>query len=560
MQLTQILYAHFSSHFPMIDFTPFKAEDTLIAPVLLLAGVLITICLAWRTRRLPLFPGRRYFLGMLLAAAWWATAAACESIATLPSDKAMWAALAWIGIAAAPTCWALFIRAYVKGEYKPVRPRWQVLLLIMPLVIAGIALTNSLHHLMYTRITAQISETGLRMVYLRGPGFYLATGYLYVFMLLSMITVVNAWPAASPVYRSHYRGFALAMLVPWIANIGYVTNTFLFYGIDPTPFSFLLMTMVFYWLIGRNQLFDLLPVAHTVLLDAVPDAVLVLDSEQRIVECNSAAAGLPGLPELSIGSHLQQYPMLNDVLKPLLAQGAKDRFDIVLGQPERHFELKKVPLAHHNEEVGLLLMLRDITHRKLAEIQLKDAMAALEAQLETNLQLQRQLHEDAIRDVLTGIHNRRFLDELKTGLEAEFVRSKEPLAAVMIDIDYFKRLNDTYGHYAGDQVLRTISTFLQSSIRQSDYVFRMGGEEFLILLPHTSREQALIRASTWCTKFAAFKIPLEEDTISVTFSAGIAIFPADADSIDILINLADKALYQAKEGGRNRVACFHPAA
>jgi len=70
----------------------------------------------------------------------------------------------------------------------------------------------------------------------------------------------------------------------------------------------------------------------------------------------------------------------------------------------------------------------------------------------------------------------------------------------------------------------------------------------------------LIRASTWCTKFAAFQIPLEDEAISVTFSAGIAIFPADAESIDILINLADKALYQAKESGRNRVTCFDPAA
>lgn len=543
----------------MIDFTPLKAEGALIAPILLITGIIITIGLAHRTRQLPLFPGRGYFLGMLLAAAWWAGAAALESIVTLPSNKIMWSGLAWLGIVAAPTCWALFIRAYVKGESRPLHARWRLLLLIMPLATCGIALANPLHHLMYARISAQITETGLRMVYLRGPWFYLTTGYLYVFMLLSMLTVAKAWPHASPVYRRHYRGFALAMLLPWIANIGYVTDTLLLYGFDPTPFSFLLMAAIFYWLIGRNQLFDLLPVAHTVLLDAVPDAVLVLDCGQRIVECNSAAAGLPGLPELHVGSYLQQFPALHDVLAPLLGQAAKDRFDIVLGQPERHFELKKTQLAHHDQEVGLLLMLRDITHRKLGEMQLKDAMTALEAQLATNLELQQQLHEDAVRDVLTGIHNRRFLDELKAGLEAEFVRSQEPLAAVMIDIDYFKRLNDTYGHFAGDQVLRYIANFLQSSIRQSDYAFRMGGEEFLILLPNTSREQAFLRASNWCARFGASKIPLEDDSITVTFSAGIAIFPADADSIDVLINLADKALYRAKEAGRNRVACFDAA-
>lgn len=537
----------------MIDFTQFKAEGPIIAPILLLAGVVVTVCLALRTRQLPLFPGRGYFFGMLLAAAWWATAAALENFAVLPSQKVMWTELAWPGIVAAPTFWALFIWTYVNGNLKPLRARWGLTLLTMPLATCIIAVTNESHHLMYAQTTAQITLTGLQMLYVHGPWFYITTVYLYVFMLLSIIAVFNALPHASPVYRRHYLGFALAMLFPWIANIGYVTDTVVLFGLDPTPFSFLLMTMVFYWLISHNQLFDLLPVAHTVLLDAVPDVVLVLDPEHRIVECNNAATGLPGMPELSVGSHLQQYPMLNDVLQPLLTQGGKDRFDIVLGQPERHFELKKVLLSYRRKKVGLLLMLRDITHRKLGEIKLHDAMAELEAQLETNLQLQQQLHEDAIRDVLTGLHNRRFLDEVKFGLEAEFARSKEPLAAVMIDIDHFKRFNDTYGHAAGDQVLRTIADFLQSSIRQSDYVFRMGGEEFLVLLPNTSREQAFIRADNWCAKFAAIKILLEEETVCATFSAGIAIYPVDADSIDTLIGLADKALYKAKEAGRNRV-------
>ncbi|WP_025918141.1 histidine kinase N-terminal 7TM domain-containing protein [Herminiimonas sp. CN] len=543
----------------MIDFAPFKAEITPIAPVLLLAGAVITVFLALRTRRLQPFPGRGYFLGMLLAASWWAAAAAFESLSALPSDKIIWAELAWPGIVAAPTCWAQFIWAYVNGNYKLLRTRWRLSLLAMPLATCIIALTNSSHHLMYAQTTAQITQDGLRMLYIRGPWFYLTTVYLYVFMLLSMAAVINALPHASRVYRRHYLGFALAMVLPWIANIGYVTNTVLLFGFDPTPFSFLLMTTVFYWLISRNQLFDLLPVAHTVLLDAVPDAVLVLDPEQRIVECNRAATGLPGLSELWVGCHLTQFSDFHRVLQPLLKEGAKDRFDIVLGQPERHYELKKVSLPYPRKETGLLLTLRDITHRKLGEIQLHDAMAELEAQLETNLQLQQQLHEDAIRDVLTGLHNRRFLDELKAGLEAESVRSKEPLAAVMIDIDYFKRLNDTYGHHAGDQVLRFIAGFLQRSIRQSDYVFRMGGEEFLILLPNTSAEQAFIRAGNWCAKFATINIPLEENTISATFSAGIAVFPSAADSIDTLLNLADKALYQAKAAGRNRVECFAAA-
>ncbi|MGV8892945.1 MAG: histidine kinase N-terminal 7TM domain-containing diguanylate cyclase [Burkholderiaceae bacterium] len=526
-----------------------------MAPILLLAVGATTLFVALRAKQLPPFPGRGNFIAMLLAAAWWSMAAALESFAVLPSNKIMWAALTWPGIVAAPTFWALFIWTYVGGNVKPLQTKWHVILLAMPLATYIVAVTNPMHHWMYIQTTAQISQTGLRMLYVHGPWFYLSTVYLYVFMLLSIVTILNALPRASPVYRRHYLGFALAMLIPWVTNIGYITDNMLLFGLDPTPFSFLLMTLIFYWLISHNQLFDLLPVARTVLLDSVPDVVLVLDLEHRIVECNSAAASLPGMPELSVGCHLQQFPMLNEVLQPILIQGAKDRFDIVLGQPERHFELKKVPLSHWRKKVGVLLMLRDITHRKLGEIKLRDAMSELEEQLETNLQLQQQLHEDAIRDVLTGLHNRRFLDELKTGLKAEFVRDKQPLAAVMIDIDHFKHFNDTYGHAAGDQVLRTIANFLQNSIRQSDFVFRMGGEEFLVLLPNTNREQAFIRANNWCTRFAAIKIPLENNTVCATFSAGLSIYTANDDSIDTLIDLADKALYKAKETGRNRVEC-----
>jgi diguanylate cyclase (GGDEF)-like protein len=171
----------------------------------------------------------------------------------------------------------------------------------------------------------------------------------------------------------------------------------------------------------------------------------------------------------------------------------------------------------------------------------------------TSERLQADLSQQAIRDDLTGLYNRRHL--MRT-LEGELAHAREtgrPLSVVLLDIDYFKSVNDRFGHGVGDELLVAIAEALCSSVRQDDTVARYGGEEFVVLLPGVSQDQARNRAQDWRRRCAAASVSTAEGPLSVTFSAGVACFPDSGTSSVVLLNAADKALYRAKAEGRDRV-------
>jgi diguanylate cyclase (GGDEF)-like protein len=130
-----------------------------------------------------------------------------------------------------------------------------------------------------------------------------------------------------------------------------------------------------------------------------------------------------------------------------------------------------------------------------------------------------------------------------------------PLALVLIDLDYFKSVNDTYGHAAGDEVLKTVSAIFIQSARESDIVCRYGGEEFLIALPRMSPAQALLRVQEWRIELAQTDIHVGDAILKVTLSAGIAVYPMHGADTDTLVARADEALYRSKDLGRNCVVC-----
>ncbi|HEX5670091.1 MAG TPA: GGDEF domain-containing protein, partial [Sulfuricurvum sp.] len=138
------------------------------------------------------------------------------------------------------------------------------------------------------------------------------------------------------------------------------------------------------------------------------------------------------------------------------------------------------------------------------------------------------------------------------------LRSHISYSILMIDIDYFKMVNDTYGHDCGDLVIKSLAEILQTTVRKADLPIRYGGEEFLVLLHNTTPEGALLVGEKIRTVFAAKKYQFGNDTVAKTLSIGIAHFPGDADSIWKVIKFADLALYEAKHTGRNRVVEFEP--
>ena len=168
------------------------------------------------------------------------------------------------------------------------------------------------------------------------------------------------------------------------------------------------------------------------------------------------------------------------------------------------------------------------------------------------------LKESTLRDAMTGLYNRRFLEEYATTLVATSQRRKASFSVLMLDLDYFKKVNDTFGHEAGDKVLKMLSETLTKSVRTSDMVVRYGGEEFLIILMDTNAEGALIIAENIRAKVEETKISLPGTMLQKTISIGVSEFPLDADTFWQVVKYADVALYAAKTQGRNRVLRFDP--
>lgn len=170
---------------------------------------------------------------------------------------------------------------------------------------------------------------------------------------------------------------------------------------------------------------------------------------------------------------------------------------------------------------------------------------------------EKELKELSIHDGLTGLFNKR---EFESRMVDEVARSKRynsTFSLIMLDIDHFKAVNDTYGHQAGDHVLKTISNTINSEVRSVDFVARYGGEEMAVILPNINGEDTFKVSERLRKAISSLPIPVSEDrAIHVTVSMGIATFPDNADTGDNLIRSADKALYNAKKAGRNQVSRY----
>lgn len=250
-------------------------------------------------------------------------------------------------------------------------------------------------------------------------------------------------------------------------------------------------------------------------------------------------------------------------MKALLVEDVKNdfRFDSekVRTEDSRVIRsLMSVPMMIGNKAIGILRMDSPKPEYFYPEnIRLLTTIADLGAVAIENAQLYEKIEGLAIRDGLTELFLRRhFLGRLAHEMNRER-RQKSQLSFLMIDLDHFKKYNDKYGHMAGDIVLKTLSMMLLDIFNEpGEMVCRYGGEEFAVFLPDRSKEQALELAETLRKRIEGQSIILRREKTNITVSVGIATFPKDAHIKDDLIEKADRALYQAKKEGRNRVHSF----
>ena len=299
---------------------------------------------------------------------------------------------------------------------------------------------------------------------------------------------------------------------------------------------------------------------HAVVSQTADGVLLVALDTHKIVDANLAAQEMLnfrlGKEELSIDSVLafsevELGRMLTNIEKYgyfLLGARQCTRNDgLILDLDLR------ASLIHYGQKAVLCIVMHDITAYKRVEQELVSSNRQLNAHLEEIKVLHAELSEAAIRDPLTGLFNRRYLQEL---IQIEFSRAKRevyPLGFVMVDIDYFKGINDTFGHAAGDLVLQALGAKLRGYCRMDDLVFRYGGDEFLLVLHRTTLPEAEERMRQLLREVEEMNVLFNDWLLNITLSVGIAVGMPKDQSIEQMISQADEALYRAKAAGRNCV-------
>lgn len=469
----------------------------------------------------------------LLGLAWWDITYAVFW-ADLPGPRPyFWLDITLAGAFVAPTAFLVFALEFSNTRHLLNR-RFILALLIEPILAFVLLWTDPLHNLYFG---GKRALNTMRIVD-AGPIHWANIYYSYLLILVAFLILFGVARRSKGVYRSQATIILVAAVAPWIANTGVA-----FFGggalpdADLTPFVFSITALAIAFALIRHRLLDIVPVARGALIENMSEGVLVLDLNNRIVDVNPAARK-ELTPGFLLGDRAEtSFSRLPDLVERF-SDVAHARTEIIVEDAVLDLSISTLRDAK-NRPMGRLVVWRDITEIK---------------------QAQKKLERLAITDELTLTHNRRHFMELAEKQISHARRRELPLTLAMIDLDYFKEINDRHGHPAGDKALAALAATLRWNVRDFDIVGRLGGEEFAVLMPETDGQSASQAAERLRAVVADAPIDLGTETVYVTLSLGLTEFADEEDTLSSMLYRADQALYRAKNTGRNRVVLWNEGA
>ncbi|GID95268.1 diguanylate cyclase [Amorphoplanes digitatis] len=460
---------------------------------------------------------------------------------------------AFIGVCAVVASWHCFSYTTIDRGWRLTRRHLTWLAIEPALCLLAVA-TNPWHHQFF----AGAEPTGFDGAYVAifGPLFWLHTTYCYVLLGIALTRVIRGWARGA----SRYRGYLIAVIISMPSAIFNAIGLSL-HGklIDLTVLGFAVSTPIMYVMMTRFSLPGLAPVAHERVFQKIGDAVVVVDAGGRVLNLNPAAdrllhSLLPEAPSSYVGATLRVLFGAETGIKLVLDADVDVDHTIQNVAGSGHdLEVRVSALQDRaGRSIGWALVARDITERSRQRRELERVNNQLREQLHTIELLRADLAEQAVRDHLTGLHNRRYLMNALAAAVQHASNAGTPLALALVDLDHFKRVNDEYGHAAGDAVLVELARTLSRALGDGEVVARHGGEEFVLLLPGATPAEAVARLDALRQTVRDNALIFGGATIVTTFSAGVTVYTGP-ESPATLLQAADDALYAAKQGGRDRV-------
>ncbi|MGG6311507.1 histidine kinase N-terminal 7TM domain-containing protein [Paenibacillus macerans] len=445
-----------------------------------------------------------------------------------------WIVVEYIGMPASAVLSLLLVFRYLG---KNVSRKTTASMFVIPAITLFMVTTNDLHHLFYKAVYIRESSS-MPLVDIDIGQWYIVHGaYTFGCLLGGFVLLLRRWPRTKKLYRFQHATLIISQMIPMLAAFLYLLGLTPG-GMDPVPMVLCLTSAMYIWAIVSSRMLTIVPIAKESLFESMREGVIVLDGARRIVDYNRALAGLlPLIGSRVVGKPLSEaWPELTGVEFP--------RVENIDGMEEElRWELRGRPLtclvrsspvtSKGGETLGTLLLLIDVTEQKRLEDQLKQM---------------------AFQDGLTGIPNRRhFLSQGKAMLE-EALAAGAPCAIILFDIDYFKRINDKYGHETGDRALVHVAEVCGRELPPGALFARYGGEEFALGLTGTAIGEAVELAERLRKALSDEPLQTGTEAISITASFGVAYSLGTGDTLEAMLQDADAALYDSKRNGRNAVS------
>ncbi len=386
-------------------------------------------------------PGRSWLGWMQLAIAFWCLTAALNALLTDTAQRIVVSKFQYIGIMAVPVCWFEFARAYTR---RPVSPLPWVIWLI-PAATVSLALSNDSHHLLWRDIREVPTASGYVLLqYVHGPWFAMVAGFTYVALGVGSVWLGIAVRLQPAQYRLQSQMLMLALIAPWTANLAYISGLVPLKGFDPTPLAFVISGVFFAIGLFRYRLFDLVPVARTVLFDSLGDAAFVIDREGRVVDNNATARGLVSTEKPLLGQPIERLlPWWNT--RPRLGSPSE-----VVHAGGHALDVQLRPVLDDSQELSAwLVLIRDVTDRERAEAQRRalDQRLVEEQQVKTLSLLAGGLAHD-FKSLLTGIIGNADLAAVQAPPDAPI---QESIAAILQAGERATELVARMQDYAGER-------------------------------------------------------------------------------------------------------------
>ncbi len=451
-----------------------------------------------------------------------------------------WNQFQYVGLPFIPVLWFLMALFYTKTIDSAKGAAYQ-LLFLAPTAAFIVRLTNSWHNLFYTSWEMKEYFDYYTPYMGRGPWFYVNILYVIISLLWTILIYARYYKHRSNRAGSPFPVFLFASFLP----LAGVLITIFAHKRFSTDFAALVMPislLIIAYGIFKHDFLEIRTLARETVFENNYAGMLILEPELKIIDYNKAAKEFFQALSLSLDTYpleeiLLREPELMEILKSDVCQ----EYSLVIDGEERFFEIDTLPLGNsEGKDTRTLKSIRDITEKR---------------------KIEQTLRVLATTDSLSGLYNRAEFTRLA---HREFKWAKirdQELSLLMVDLDGFKALNDTYGHAAGDEAIRQIGSILLSKFRKTDIAGRIGGEEFAVLMKNASLKDAQVAAEKFRDTVDRTKVAYRDREISLTVSIGVASSASaeSASGVEDVLRQADDALYIAKAKGRNCVAVWGEA-